>query len=420
MRFLFDKNTWQEIFGSIGKNKTRTIITVIGVLWGIFIYIVLAGASKGLDNGFERNFETVAKNSIWTWSQSTSMPYAGYKTGRRLNIKVGDATTLANRIPEIEYISPVNTKGVFGGQAANGVRGIKSNSYPVYGYFPVIAKMATQKIYDNGRFINEDDIEQSRKTCVIGERTQQELFDEDEDPIGGYIRIDGIYFQVVGVHKFTQTTPFGTDGDIYIPFSTFKRLYNTGENAQYFTIAAYDDADVVQVEKDIKSVLKSIHRVHPDDERAFGAFNLGEIFNKIMGFANGLTFVSLIVGLATILAGVIGIGNILLISVKERTKELGIRRALGATPKEVRSLIILESVFLTLIAGVVGIIMGAGVLNLINNLTQDSDFPYTNPTVPIPLVIGALLVMVILGTLIGLIPAQRAVSIKPIDALREE
>ncbi|MBT8285203.1 MAG: ABC transporter permease, partial [Flavobacteriaceae bacterium] len=199
-----------------------------------------------------------------------------------------------------------------------------------------------------------------------------------------------------------------------------KKLYNTGDNAQYFTIAAYDDADVVQVEKDIKSVLKSIHNVHPDDERAFGAFNLGEIFSKIMGFANGLTFVSLIVGLATILAGVIGIGNILLISVKERTKELGIRRALGATPREVRSLIILESVFLTTIAGIIGIIMGAGVLSMINSMTEGIDFPYTNPTVPIPLVIGALLVMVILGTLIGLIPAQRAVSIKPIDALREE
>ncbi len=164
MRFLFDKNTWQEIFGSIGKNKTRTIITVIGVLWGIFIYIVLAGASKGLDNGFERNFETVAKNSIWAWSQSTSMPYAGYKTGRQLRIKVGDAVTLQNRVPEIQYIAPVNTKGVFGGQAALGVRGLKSNSYPVYGYFPVIAKMATQKIYDNGRFINDEDEEQARKS----------------------------------------------------------------------------------------------------------------------------------------------------------------------------------------------------------------------------------------------------------------
>ena len=421
MRFLFDKNTWQEIFGSIGKNRTRTIITVIGVLWGIFIYIALAGASKGLDNGFERNFETVAKNSLWAWSQRTSMPYAGYKIGRSLRLRVGDAQVLKNRIPEIEYIAPVNTKGVFGGEGAQTVRNLTSNNYPVYGYVPDIAKMATQKIYDNGRFINEKDMENTRKVCVIGERVQQELFEEEEEPVGQFIRIDGVYFQVVGVHKFTQTTPFGTDGDIYVPFATFRNLYNTGDNAQFFTIAAYDDADVVQVEKDVKRVLKGIHRVHPDDERAFGSFNLGEIFSRIVGFARGITFLSLIVGLATILAGVIGIGNILLISVKERTKELGIRRALGATPNEVRSLILLESVFLTMLAGVIGIILGAGVLSIINRMTADNtDFPYTNPTVPIPLVIGALLVMVILGTLIGLIPAQRAVSIKPIDALREE
>jgi putative ABC transport system permease protein len=421
MKFLFDKNTWQEIFGSIGKNKTRTIITVIGVLWGIFIYIALAGASKGLDNGFERNFETVAKNSLFAWSQRTSIPYAGYKIGRSINLKVGDAETLRNNVPDIQYIAPVNTKGVFGGEGAQVVNNLKSNNYPIYGYFPEIAKMATQKIFDNGRFINEEDMDQQRKVVVIGERTQQELFDKDEDPIGQYIRVDGVYFKVIGVAKFSQTTPFGTDGDIIMPYATFRKLYNTADNAQYFTIAAYDDADVVQVEKDVKRTLKRIHQIHPDDERAIGSFNLGEAFARITGFAKGITFLSLIVGLATILAGVIGIGNILLISVKERTKELGIRRALGATPAEVRSLIILESVFLTLIAGIIGIILGAGVLNLINNMTKDNtDFPYTNPTVPIPLVIGALLIMVVLGTLIGLIPAQRAVSIKPIDALREE
>ena len=421
MRLLFDKNTWQEIFGSIGKNKTRTIITVIGVLWGIFIYIALAGAAKGLDNGFERNFETVAKNSLWAWTNRTSIPYGGYKIGRAVPLRVGDAEVLRNRIPDIQYIAPINTKGVFNDSAALTVRGLKSNSYPVYGYFPEIAKMATQKIYDGGRFINEKDQAGARKVAVIGERTQQELFEEDENPIGKYIRIDNVYFEVIGVVKYTQTTPFGGDGDIYIPFNTFKKLYNTGESAQFFSMAAYDDADVVQVEKDVKRVLKSIHRVHPDDERAIGSFNLGEIFGRIMGFAQGITFLSLIVGLATILAGVIGIGNILLISVKERTKELGIRRALGATPGEVRPLIILESVFLTMLAGVMGIILGAGVLSLINRMTADNtDFPYTNPTVPIPLVIGALLVMVLLGTLIGLIPAQRAVSIKPIDALREE
>lgn len=420
MRFIFDRNTWQEIYGSISKNKIRTIITVVGVLWGIFIYIALAGAAQGMDNGFEKAFETVARNSMFAWSQSTSMPYEGFKSGRQLSLKVGDADVLQNKIPEIKHIAPIQVKGVFGDSAAVGVRGQKSGNYVIFGYYPVYAKIATKKIYDNGRFINDEDMAQARKVCVIGERTKQELFDKDEDPIGGYIRVDNVYFQVVGVHKFTQTTPFETDGDIFIPFETFKKLYNKGDRVSFFAIAAYDDADVIQVENDVKAVLKKNHRVHPDDERAFGAFNLGDIFNKISGFAEGITFLSLIVGIATILAGVIGIGNILLISVKERTKELGVRRALGATPREVRAQIILESVFLTMIAGVIGIILGAGVLSIINNLTQDIEFPYSNPTVPIPFVLGALAIMVILGTLIGLIPAQRAVSIKPIDALREE
>ncbi|NNG08817.1 MAG: ABC transporter permease [Arenibacter sp.] len=420
MRFLFDSNTWQEIFGSIGKNRTRTIITVIGVLWGIFIYIVLSGAAKGLDNGFEKQFENVAMNSMFAWAQSTSMPYKGFKTGRQLQLKLKDASILKNRIPEIEFIAPRNVKGVFGGSPAQTIRGGKSGNYAVYGDYPISTKIATKKIYDGGRFINDEDIDLARKICVIGERTQKELFESDEDPIGSYVRIDNVFFQVVGVHKFTPGGGFESDSDIYIPFSTFRKLYNTGENVGWFAIAAYDDADVIKVEENVKAVLKNIHNVNPKDERAIGSFNLGEIFNRIVGFAKGLTFMSLIVGVATILAGVIGIGNILLISVKERTKELGVRRALGATPREVRSLIILESVFLTMIAGVMGIILGAGVLSIINRMTAELDFPYANPTVPIPYVLGALAIMVVLGTLIGLIPAQRAVSIKPIDALREE
>jgi len=421
MRFILDRNTWQEIFGSISKNKTRTIITVIGVLWGIFIYIALSGAAKGMDNGFEKAFETVAKNSMFAWAQSTSIPHEGFKTGRQLNLKVGDATVIENRIPEVQNIAPLNVRGVFGDAPATTVRGLKSGNYTVWGYYPVYSKITAKKIFDNGRFINEDDIEQARKICVIGERTLQELYEKDEEAVGTFIKVDNVYFQVVGVHKFTPTTPFDADGDIWIPFTTYKKLYNTGDIVSFFAIAAYDDVDVIQVEEDVLKVLRSSHRVHPDDERAFGSVNLGEIFGRVMGFANGITFLSLVVGLATILAGVIGIGNILLISVKERTKELGVRRALGATPREVRAQIILESVFLTMIAGIVGIILGAGVLSIINTLTQDNDnFPFTNPTLPIPYVIGALLIMVILGTLIGLIPAQRAVSIKPIDALREE
>jgi putative ABC transport system permease protein len=420
MGFLFDSNTWQEIFGSIGKNKTRTIITMIGVLWGIFVYIALSGAAKGMDNGFEKVFKTVSMNSMFVWGQSTSKPYDGFKTGRQMQLKLDNVTELQNRIPEIQYIAPRITLGNFGSDPVYTVRGQKSGTYTINGDYPVYTKIATKKIFDGGRFINDEDIEQARKVCVIGERNLKELFEKDENPVGQYIRIGSVYFQVIGVHKMAQGVSFDNDSDIFIPFSTYRKLYNSGDNIGYMCIAAYDDVDVIQVEKDVKSILKSIHRVDPEDERAFGSFNLGEMFTKISGFAKGLTFVSLIVGIATILAGVIGIGNILLISVKERTKELGVRRALGATPNEVRSQIILESVFLTVLAGIIGVILGAGVLSLVNNLTKDVDFPYTNPTVPIPYVLGALAIMVILGTLIGLIPAQRAVSIKPIDALREE
>lgn len=422
LKIIFDRDTWQEIFGSIQKNKVRTIITVIGVLWGIFIYIALSGSANGLDNGFEREFENIAMNSMFVWAQRTSIPYEGFKTGRNPQLKLKDAQTLRNNIPEIQFIAPRNVRGVFDGSSGSQiVRGAKSGTYNIYGDFPEYTKIATKKIYDKGRFINQSDIDNARKVCVIGERTQKELFEEDEEPVGKFVRIDDIYFQVIGVHKYIQGGGFESDGDVFIPFATFKKLYNTGENVEWFTIAAYDDADVIQVEKDVKQTLKRIHRVSPKDERAFGSFNLGEVFNRIMGFARGMTFLSLIVGIATIIAGVIGIGNILLISVKERTKELGVRRALGATPSEVRMQIILESVFLTVIAGIFGIVLGAFVLAGINAGTANlEDFPYTNPTVPISFVLGALSIMVTLGTLIGLIPAQRAVSIKPIDALREE
>lgn len=417
---IFKKDTWIEILGSVSKNKVRTTITIIGVLWGIFIYIVLSGAAKGLDNGFERQFERVAMNSMFAWAQQTSVPYKGFKTGRPLQLKLGNVATLKNKIPEIQFIAPRNAKGVFDGESPTISRKYKSGQYAIYGDFPVLLKIATKDIYDGGRFLNHEDIKLMRKVCVIGERTQKELFDPKESPVGQFVKIDNSFFQIIGVHKFTEGGGFEGDGDVYIPFSTFQKLYHTADDVGWLAIAAYDDADVIQVEKDVKRVLKEIHSVAPDDDRAFGSFNLGEIFNKVKGFSTGLTFLSLVVGIATILAGVIGIGNILLISVKERTRELGVRRALGATPNEIKGQIILESVFLTLISGIIGIVLGALVLSGVNAATKEVDFPYTNPTVPIPYIIGALLLMVILGTLIGLIPAQRAVSIKPIDALREE
>ena len=422
LKVIFDYDTWQEIFSSIKKNKVRTIITVIGVLWGIFIYITLSGSSNGLDNGFDKEFENIAMNSMFIWTQQTSMPYKGFKTGRRPRLKISDAKVLLNSVPDIQYIAPRNARGVFGGSPpASIVRKSKSGNYNIYGDFPEYTKIATKKIFKGGRFINQIDIDLSRKVCVIGERTKKELFVEGEKVIGEYVKLDDVFFQIIGVHKYIQGGGFETDGDIFIPFTTFKNIYNTGEKVGWFTIAAYDDSNVVDVEKQIKSTLKRIHNVNPLDERAISGFNLGEIFNKIKGFSKGMTLLSIIVGIATILAGVIGIGNILLISVKERTKELGVRRAIGATPSEVKIQIILESVFLTLVSGIFGIILGGLVLYGINVATTDIDsFPYTNPTVPVSFILAALLIIISLGTLIGLIPAQRAVSIKPIDALREE
>ncbi len=421
LKIIFDYDTWQEIFSSIAKNKTRTVVTIIGVLWGIFIYITLSGSAKGLDNGFDREFQDMAMNSMFVWPQSTSIPYAGFKIGRSPRLTIQNVKMLKQQVPEIQYIAPRNARGVRSGPPASVVYGDISRTYNIYGDYPEYTEISTKKIYKGGRFINNSDITNKRKVCVIGERTKKELFEKDDNPVGKFIRIDNVYFQVVGVHKYNPGGGFETDGDIFIPFETFRNLYNTGDKVNWFVIAAYDNADVIAVEKKVKKVLKRIHNVSPDDERAFGSFNLGELFNRIKGFADGMTFLSLVVGMATIIAGVIGIGNILLISVKERTKELGVRRALGATPAEVRIQIVLESIFLTLIAGVLGIILGAVALATINFFTQDlADFPYTNPTVPTPLVLGALLIMTVMGTLIGLIPAQRAVSIKPIDALREE
>ena len=227
---LFDSEIWQEIFGSIKKNKIRTIITVIGVLWGIFIYVVLSGAAKGLDNGFERQFSNVAINSLFVWAESTSIPYEGFKIGRFPRLKLDDVEILKKRIPEIKYIVPRNARGTFsGGSPANIVRGDNSGNYAIYGDYPDFIKIATKEIYDGGRFINESDIKNNRKVCVIGERTLTELFDLEENPIGQYVRIDNVYFKVIGVSVFRQGSPFDSDSDVFIPFSTYQNLYNVSD-----------------------------------------------------------------------------------------------------------------------------------------------------------------------------------------------
>lgn len=420
MKFIFTRDTWQEIFGAIRKNKMRTAITIIGVFWGILLFIVLQGAAKGMENGFDNAFKGMATNSIFLWGQQTGMPYGGFNRNRRIQIELSDTYRIANQVGGVDFVAPRNAKGVFDGAPPLVVNDVKSGNYKVFGDYPTIDKVAKKKIR-KGRFLNQKDIDDSRKICVIGERIQQELFEKDENPVGQYIKISNVYFQVVGVYKQNTTDFFEGDDSIFIPFTTFKKVYNSGDRIGWMVIAGYPDEDIVKIEEQAKTLLKRRYSVHPEDERAFGSANFGEMFGKITGFVKGLKFTALVVGIATILAGVIAIGNILLITVKERTKEIGIRRALGATPGEIRGQIILESVFLTLLAGTLGITTGGVALRGINAVTQNlDDFPFLNPTVSLEYIAMALLIMITLGSLIGLIPAQRAVSVRPIEALREE
>ena len=421
LKKIFDADTWDEIFESISKNRTRTIITTIGVFWGIFIYIALAGSATGLENGFDDAFSGLSKNSMGVWVQSTSIPYKGFEEGRRFPFRLSDVDYLKDRVPEIEYISPGLQAGAFSGSPPRVTRGIKSDNFNLFGNFPTQANISVIKIYDGGRYINDEDIKYERKVAVIGEGTQERLFDQDEDPIGQNIIINDVNFKVVGIEKFSEGQGFGSDSDITIPYTTFARMYNRGDRFGFMFLSGYDYVNPKNLEETVLDNLKVLKTVSPDDDRAFGTFNIGSLFESIIKFTSCMIFLSLVVGIATIFAGVIGIGNIMLIAVKERTNELGIRRALGATPGQVKVQIVLESVFLTIIAGIIGIIVGALLLFLINIGTANlEDFPFTNPTVPLAIVFGAFATMVTLGTLIGLIPAERAVSIKPIEALREE
>ena len=421
LKKIFDRDTWDEIFESISKNKTRTIITTIGVFWGIFIYIALAGSATGIQNGFDEAFSGMSKNSMGVWAQRTSIPYNGFEEGRRPIFRLDDVEYIKNRIPEIEYVSPGLQAGAFTGSPPLVVRGTKSDNFNIFGNFPVYAKISVIKIFDGGRYINEDDIKYERKVAIIGEGTQERLFSEGEDPLGKYIKINDINFRVVGVEKFTEGSGFGSDSDVTIPYTTFAKIYNRGDKFGFMFVSGYNYVNPNYLEETVLSNLKVLKNVSPEDDRAFGKFNIGALFESITKFSKGMIFLSLVVGIATIFAGVIGIGNIMLIAVKERTNELGIRRALGATPGEVKIQIVLESVFLTIVAGIIGINVGAFLLFVINIGTSGlEDFPFTNPTVPLAIVFGAFITMVTLGTLIGLIPAERAVSIKPIEALREE
>jgi len=413
IRFLFSRDTWQEVYDSMSKNKLRTGITMVGVWWGILLLITLLGAARGMENSFNRLFGDFATNSVFVWGQSTSKPFKGFQEGKRVKLKLSHAKKIEENVEGIEFVVPRNRNQAFV------VRNFLSGSFSINGDYPLLDKVQKKRLL-KGRFINQNDIDGKKKVAVISEDIYKQLFEKDEVAIGQYIQMNNINFTVIGVTQ-NGNANMGPSSDIHIPFTTFQQIYNQGDTIGWLMITGKPEYNIKQIEEDAKLLLRNLNKVHPKDKRAFGSFNLGKEFAKITGFLKGMQFLTWFVGIATLIAGVFAIGNILLITVKERTKEIGVRRALGATPFEIKRQIVVEAVFLTLIAGLLGIISGGWMLIAADSAWgQGDDATLVNASVSIAVVFIALLILVTLGTLIGLIPAFKATSVKPIEALREE
>lgn len=422
---MFNKDQWNEILEALSAKPLRTFITAFGVFWGITILVILLAASTGLENGVKRGFGGMSTNSMFMWTNSTSKPYKGLPQGRYYNFKNSDIDVLKREFSELLYVSPRNQLGGFRG-SNNVIRGTKTGAYNVYGDYPEYILQQPMQIL-KGRFLNYEDIKQKRKIAVIGEGVIRELYQSGEEVLGSYIKVNGVNFMVVGVYK--SISNMGGDSEekqkeIYTPFTTFQQAFNYGEIVGWMAITAKDGYPITDVKNKIFDLLKERHKIAPDDDRAIGNFDLYAEYSKINGLFTILTTISFVVGGLILLSGVIGIINIMLIVVKERTKEIGIRRALGATPWDIRKQILTESVVLSLIAGMAGIIFSTFVIMIVNslldNIPDPSEVMFANPSISLSIVVAALIILIASGLIAGFIPAQTAIKTKPIDALRTE
>lgn len=414
---MLDQDRWNEIYQTLSKNKLRTALTAFGVTWGILMLIVMLGASNGLRRGVAREFAGRIENSVFMWSNTTSMAYKGFKKGRYFRLNNDDTRALKEQIPEIDLLSPGLQLGGWRG-ANNVIYKDKVGAFEINGYYPEAQQIKLMSV-PLGRFINDQDIKDARKVCVLGAVTREQLFG-DQNPLGEYVKIQGVNFQVVGQFKSAQRGEDGEEEDqsLYVPFTTSQKAFNQGSDVHWYAITSKKGIPVSVVEEKAKNLLKKRHSVHPDDLRAIGSWNMEEEVLKFSRIFDGITALSWFVGILTLLAGIIGISNIMVIIIKERTKEIGIRRAIGATPASIIVQIILESVALTTIAGIMGIISGVWLLELAGPNIQH-DF-FNDPTVDFKIMMLAFFVLIFSGLLAGIIPSVRATRIKPIDALRSE
>jgi len=418
---IFDKDNWQEILSALKENKLRAVLTAFGVFWGVFMLIIMLGTGNGLQNGVIKDFKKIATNSVFIWPRRTTVSYKGFPQGRRFRFNNDDIKALKDNIPEIEYIAPRNKLGGHRG-ISNVNRGQKNGAFSIYGDFPEIYFIKLMDI-TNGRFMNHLDLKEKRKIAVIGARVFKILFGPEEDPIEQYIKIQGVHFKVVGVFnsKAVGDEEEEENQAIFIPFTTFQQAFNYGNRVSWFSLTSANHVPVSKVEKKAIALLAARHHVAPDDTHAFGHWNTEKEFQKFVDLFRGIRVLVWFVGTMTLIAGIIGVSNIMLVIVKERTREIGIRRAVGATPLKIISNIILESILLTAFAGYFGLVVGVGMLEAVSKglkIFGNSSDMFQNPGVDFQIAIIALIVLIVSGILSGMIPAHRAVSIKPVDAIR--
>ncbi len=414
-------NYLQELLSTLKQNQLRAIMTGFSVAWGIFMLILLLGSGNGLQQGMENNFRGTSKNALWIWSRQTQVAHEGLKAGRRIEFTDGDLEALSRHFAD--DLSDLSGRFRLRGDASITYKN-EYGDFSIEGIMPEFKNIQIVEMKE-GRYINPFDMDQFRKVVIISLPVQRALFKE-EDPMGKYLRIDGVPFRVVGTFENPENKE---DKQVYIPLKTAQRVFNGNNRLSQMAVAtnALTVAENKRIEEGIRATLGSRHRISPDDEQALGIWNTLEHFKQAQGVFAGIKAFVWVIGIMTIIAGIVGVSNIMIILVKERTKEIGIRKTLGATPWSIIRLVLSESVFITILAGFFGLVFGMGLLAGISMILQNIaaqnpgiERAFYNPSANLNVALAALTILVIAGLIAGYIPARRASGIKPIEALHDE
>jgi putative ABC transport system permease protein len=416
---VLDWDTWQEVWATLRENKLRAFLTALGVFWGVFMLILMLGIGNGLERGVIRNLSGLTNYTVYVWPQRTSLPFKGLQPGRYVRLNDADIAAVEHT-PGVEHVAPRLQLGNWRGpQVVN--YGAKKATFNVMGDRPEFAFVEPLQV-SHGRFINSRDMTDERKVVVLGQEAHKTLFGT-ADPIGKYVQIKRVYFQVVGV---IGTQKSGDEADkivssVYVPFSTFQTAFNQKDKVGWFALTAHRDQAAAQVEERVRAAIMKGHRVDPRDAEAIGSFNAAEKFEQLQGLFRGIRRFVWFVGTLTLFAGMLGVSNILLIIVKERTKEIGIRKALGATPFSIISLIVAEGLLLTTLSGYAGVVAGVLGLEAAGRAVRGvPNAPLSQPEVSLQVALTAVLVLIVAGVVAGVIPARMAARVEPVEALRAE